>query len=139
MKPPIRYMLDTDIASYGIQNRSDAIRLKLRHTSPSMICISSVTVAELLYGVKSISPNNLTAAAIQRFVRSAIVLDWNTAAAEAYADIRHSLTISGQLIGELDTMIAAHALSAGLILVTNNTRHFERLVPPLQLENWTQA
>ena len=73
------------------------------------------------------------------FLRLANILPWSNPAAEAYADIRHTLTTSGQLIGELDMMIAAHALARGSILVTNNTRHFERLAPPLHLENWAES
>lgn len=73
------------------------------------------------------------------FVGSANVLSWDKSAAEAYADIRHTLTTSGQLIGELDMMIAAHALAQNCILVTNNTRHFARVAPPLQLANWAES
>lgn len=75
----------------------------------------------------------------ERFFRFAQVLDWDGKAAEAYADIRYSLTIGNKPIGRMDMMIAAHALAADLTLVSNNTRHYERLAPPLRLENWTEA
>ncbi|UAW64637.1 type II toxin-antitoxin system VapC family toxin [Mycoavidus sp. HKI] len=61
----------------------------------------------------------------------------NTDAADYYADIRHQLVTTGEPIGEMDMMIAAHSLSAGALLVTNNIRHFERIETPLLLANWT--
>ena len=63
-------------------------------------------------------------------------LPWGVEAADLYADIRHQLVTAGRLIGELDMMIAAQALSVGAVLVTNNTRHFERIEAPLMLANW---
>jgi tRNA(fMet)-specific endonuclease VapC len=63
---------------------------------------------------------------------------WDAEAAGFYADIRHQLVTSGQQIGELDMMIAAHAIALGAVLVTNNTRHYGRIDAPLILENWSQ-
>ena len=63
-------------------------------------------------------------------------LPWDAETADGYADIRHQPISSGQTIGELDMMIAAHALSAGAVLVTNNLRHYERIEAPLILDNW---
>jgi tRNA(fMet)-specific endonuclease VapC len=65
------------------------------------------------------------------------VIAWEREAAEYYADIRHHLTSTGQTIGEIDMMIAAHALALGATLVTNNVRHYARIQAPLLLENWT--
>jgi tRNA(fMet)-specific endonuclease VapC len=65
-----------------------------------------------------------------------MVLPWDTDAADYYADIRHQLVTAGMPIGELDMMIAAHSLSASAVLVTNNTRHYERIKAPLSLKNW---
>jgi tRNA(fMet)-specific endonuclease VapC len=112
---------------------------KRRHTAPETIFVSVVTQAELLFGLKSLPPQRPRHADVGRFLRLAQIVDWNSAAAEAYADIRYSLSVSAQPIGELDMMIAAHALSLGAVLVTNNTRHYERLCPPLRIENWTEA
>ena len=64
------------------------------------------------------------------------MLAWGSDAADCYADIRHRLTIRRQLIGDMDMMIAAHAIAAGAVLVSNNTRHFARVAPPLMLVNW---
>ncbi len=111
----------------------------MRHTPSSTVFVSAVTVAELLYGIKGRPPGHQGRLDVEFFLASANILDWNRTAAEAYADIRYSLSRSGRTVGELDMMIAAHALAADLILVTNNTRHFERLAPPLRLENWTET
>ena len=64
------------------------------------------------------------------------MLAWDADAADWYAEIRHQLTTAGQPIGEMDMMIAAHALAIGAVLVTNNTRHFRRVAAPLALANW---
>ncbi len=71
-----------------------------------------------------------------QFLKIVHVLPWDNEAADWYAEIRHKLINTGQPIGEFDMMIAAHALSAGAVLVTNNTRHFERIEAPLMLTNW---
>ena len=110
-----------------------------RHTEPGSIYVSVVTQAELLFGLKALPLQHPRHADVSRFLKLAQILDWDGPAAEAYADIRYSLARSAQPIGELDMMIAAHALSLGAVLVTNNTRHYQRLSPPLQIENWTEA
>jgi tRNA(fMet)-specific endonuclease VapC len=131
-------MLDTDIASYAIEEKNEALRLKLKFVSPSTIFISSVTVAEMFFGLKGRPRDHPIIGTVYNFIQLANVLDWDTQAARAYADIRYSLIRSGRTINELDMMIAAHALSSGATLVSNNTRHFRRIVPPLKLENWTE-
>lgn len=73
---------------------------------------------------------------MRRFLRIVRVLSWDADAADYYADIRHRLATRGQPIGEMDMMIAAHSLSAGAVLVTNNARHFQRIGPPLAMVNW---
>ncbi len=129
-------MLDTDTASYIIKGRSPAIEARLAVLEPSMICVSVMTKAELLYGLKRLSAGHRLHLGVRQFLRIVRVLPWDSDAADYYADIRHRLTTSGQPIGEIDMMIAAHSLSAGAILVTNNTRHFERIDAPLAMVNW---
>jgi tRNA(fMet)-specific endonuclease VapC len=129
-------MLDTDTSSYVIRNRSAAIAAKFSAIDPRSLCISTVTTAELLYGLKRIAPTHLLHVAVARFLAIVPVLDWTAAAAAEYAAIRHTLTSGGQPIGHMDMMIAAHALAAGAILVTNNGRHFGRIGAPLQIVNW---
>ncbi len=131
------YMLDTDTASYLIKGRSPAIEAKLADILPSMVCVSVITRAELLYGLKRLPADHRLNLAVRQFLKIVRVLSWDTEAADWYASIRHQLVAAGQPIGELDMMIAAHSLSAGAVLVTNNVRHYERIEAPLVLENWT--
>ena len=74
--------------------------------------------------------------AVRQFLKIVRIVPWDADAADWYAEIRHQLVSTGQPIGEMDMMIAAHALSAGAVLVTNNSRHYARIGAPLILENW---
>ena len=132
------HMLDTDMASYIIKGRSPAVEEKLAALDPSMVSISVITRAELLYGLKRLPPSHRLQLAVRQFLRLVRILSWDTEAADYYADIRHQLVTTGQPIGELDMMIAAHSLSAGAALVTNNVRHFQRIEAPLTLVNWLE-
>ena len=133
-----RFMLDTDMCSY-IMKRSHPLVLKRLQSVPvSDVCMSVVTKAELLYGVK-VSPRRAQdAAALAAFLPyvDAVVLD--EAAALHYAEIRADLKRRGMMIGANDLFIAAHARALGLTLVTNNTAEFAR-VSNLALANWTIA
>ena len=130
------YMLDTDTASHIIKGRSPGIEAKLVDILPSMVCISVMTRAELLYGLKRLPADHRLHLAVLQFLKTVRVPAWDAEAADWYANIRHQLITTGQPIGELDMMIAAHSLSAGAVLVTNNVRHYERIEAPLILENW---
>jgi tRNA(fMet)-specific endonuclease VapC len=132
------HMLDTDMASYIIKGRAPAIDAKLASIQPSMICLSVITRAELLYGIKRLPAGHRLHLGVRQFLRIVRVLSWDAQAADHYADIRHQLVTAGRPIGEMDMMIAAHSLSAGAVLVTNNTRHFERIDAPLLLANWAE-
>jgi len=129
-------MLDTDTASYIIKARSPTIEAKLGAIQPAMACISVITRAELLYGLKRLPAGHRLHFAVRLFLRIVRTLAWDAEAAGYYAEIRHQLVSTGQTIGELDMMIAAHSLSSGATLVTNNIRHFERIELPLMLVNW---
>lgn len=130
------HMFDTDIASYVIKSRSPAIEAKLGLLPPSQVCISVVTRAELLYGLKRLPTGHRLHLAARRFLKLVRSLPWDAEAADYHTDIRHQLVSTGQPIGELDMMIAAHSLSAGAALVTNNTRHYARIDAPLTLVDW---
>lgn len=130
------HMLDTDTASYLIKGKSPAIEARLAALVPSAVCVSVMTRAELQYGLKRLPPDHRLHLAVRQFLKLVRILPWDTDAADWYAEIRHQLISSGQPIGEMDMMIAAHALSAGAVLVTNNNRHYERIEAPLILENW---
>lgn len=129
-------MLDTDTASYLIKGKSPAIEAKLAALVPGMVCISVMTRAELQYGLKRLPAAHRLHLAVRQFLKLVRVLPWDSDAADWYAEIRHQLISTGQPIGELDMMIAAHALSVGAVLVTNNNRHYERIDAPLILANW---
>ncbi len=129
------HMLDTDIASYIIRKHSPSLEEKLGTILPSMVCISVMTRAELLYGLKRLPSHHRLHVGVHRFLRTVRVLPWESDAADFYADIRHKLVLTGQSIGEMDMMIAAHSLAVGAILVTNNVRHYNR-IPGLALVNW---
>jgi len=129
-------MLDTDTASYLIKGKSPTIESRLAALMPSAVCISVMTRAELQYGLQRLPADHRLHLAVRQFLKIVRVLPWDAEAADWYAGIRHQLVGTGQPIGELDMMIAAHSLSAGALLVTNNSRHYERINAPLMLENW---
>ena len=130
------YMIDTDTASYVIRGRAPQVEAKLSAIEPSMVCISVMTRAELLYGLKRLPPGHRLHAGVRQFLKIVQALPWDAEAADFYAEIRYQLAAAGQLIGEIDMTIAAHSLAAGAVLVTNNTRHYQRIPAPLLLENW---
>lgn len=97
--------------------------------------ISSITAAELFLGVQKSKHRAQNEQALIQFLTPLVMVDFDRASAVAYGKIRAALQSRGTPIGSLDTLIAAHALSLGVILVTNNIREFSR-VPKLKLENW---
>lgn len=129
-------MLDTDTSSYVIRGRMPAVAAKLAALPPTDVCISVMTRAELRYGLNRLPPTHRLHVVARQFLGIVRVLPWDAEAADIYADIRHQLTSSGTPIGELDMMIAAHAVAVGAVLVTNNERHFRAIAAPLMLVNW---
>lgn len=129
------YMLDTDTSSYIIRQRPESVRARFKSLQIEQICISIITYAELLYGVERSSSSKVNRSIVDDFVRHLVIKPWDEFAAEHYAIIRTHLDAKGTPIGGMDMQIAAHARSLGAVLVTNNTRHFER-VDNLLLENW---
>jgi tRNA(fMet)-specific endonuclease VapC len=132
-----QYMLDTDIASYIMKRSNQAVLGRLRSVPVSAICISSITKSELMFGVELSPRRPRDQATLTAFLDFCPVLDYPGAAAADYGQIRADLKHRGTMIGANDLLIAAHARTLGLILVTNNTREFSR-VPGLTIENWTE-
>lgn len=135
------YMLDTNICSFIMRERPAAVLEKLQTASEgkSSIVISVITYYEMLLGTvgKNASPRH--AALVEAFTaRLSAILPWEQAAAEEATRLRQRLAAKGTPIGGNDTMIAGHALAAGCVLATNNTREFAR-VPGLKLEDWAQG
>lgn len=130
------YLLDTNIVSYWM--RGDArILERLEGHPPSELGLSSITLAEILYGIeKSPSRKSERRDRIARILSQLQLHPFDEAAARRYATVRARLEESGQPISERDTQIAAVALSRRLTVVTNNAREFGR-VAGLAVENWT--
>ena len=132
------YMLDTDTSIYTIKNRPISVRKQFVKLEMDQICISVVTYAELIFGTENSSDPKRNRAVLDHFARHLTVHDWDTTAAEHYGSVRHKLEREGTPIGSMDMMIAAHALSIGAVLVTNNEKHFRR-VGGLKLTNWVKT
>lgn len=131
----MRYMLDTNIVAYAKNNRPEAVMDRLREYDPDELCISVITLAELEYGVFNSSNPDRNQLALTLFLAGIEIVPFDDDAAVEYGRIRADLKRRGTPIGANDLLIAAHAKSRGLVLVTNNTREFER-VEGLELEDW---
>lgn len=131
------YMLDTNICIYVMKKKPADVLRRFQEEMDGGLCISSITLAELEFGMKNSSDPARNEQALLRFLAPLSVLPFGPAAASAYGEIRACLQKQGRPIGLLDMLIAAHARAEGLVLVTNNTREFER-VPGLELENWAE-
>jgi tRNA(fMet)-specific endonuclease VapC len=127
-------MLDTHIASAAIRGHT-AIDERLRALPAGAWCISAVTRAELRFGIERRPRAAQLAQLVHAFLLVAPSVAWDSGAADAHGRLRAQLEASGKRIGDFDEMIAAHALTLGAVLVTDNTRHF-RQVRGLELENW---
>lgn len=133
----MRYMLDTNICIYVIKHKPESVFRKLKKIKPEDVCISSITYAELAYGVeKSVQPER-NRLALSMMLSSIEIVAFDDAAADEYGEIRAGLERKGTLIGSLDMLIAAHARSLGCTLVTNNTKEFCR-VEGLEVVNWVK-
>ena len=132
----MRYMLDTNIVSYYLRRFSPALEDRvndgLKHHT---VAISAIVRAELRYGQKGMTPGDRRRSLIDSFLLRLPSVEWSIEAADHYGMLKHTLKTQGKPIGDMDTLIAAHAFAEKLILVTHNTRHFEN-VPGLQLEDW---
>ena len=119
------YMLDTNICIYVIKQKPENVLRRFKEELECWICISSVTLAELEYGVRHSAAPAKNELALLRFLAPLTVLSFGSAAALEYGEIRACLQSRGTPIGSLDMLIAAHAKAEGKILVTNNVREFE--------------
>jgi tRNA(fMet)-specific endonuclease VapC len=132
----MRFMLDTNICIYAIKKQPEKVFAALSAHEARGIGISSISVAELWYGVaKSESRKNATA--LREFLASLEIVPFDENAAERYGMVRAQLEAVGKPIGPLDMQIAAHALTLGVTLVSNNLREFQR-VEGLKLANWAE-
>jgi tRNA(fMet)-specific endonuclease VapC len=132
----MRYMLDTNIVRYAMRARPPELLARLRAVRPADTCISAVTLAELRFGAARSAGRSRYDPLIDAFVSRVAVVPFDAVAASRYGDVRAALEAAGHRIGDLDTLIAAHALGSGCTLVTNNTREFTR-VAGLTIEDWS--
>lgn len=131
----MKYMLDTNICIYAIKHKPDTVIRKFLSHDPEELCISAITYAELRHGVEKSMAVERNCIAMSLFLSPITILQFDEHAAEEYGRIKAELEKKGTPIGPMDTLIAGHAKSRGLILVTNNTREFNR-VDDLTVENW---
>jgi len=131
----IKYMLDTNICIYIIKRKPEPVFNRFKKLSPGTVEISTITLAEMQYGIgKSVKPDK-NQKALDQFLLPLEILDFNPLAAIDYGEIRSDLEMKGTPIGSLDTLIASHARNLGATLVTNNEKEFNR-VTGLNIEIW---
>ncbi len=131
----MNYLLDTNTCIYIINRKPASVVKKIRSKQPEQVAISSITVAELEYGVARSRFPERNRAALTEFLVPFTILDFDQAAASLYGVIRASLEQLGKPIGPMDLLLAAQARALQLVLVTNNLKEFQR-VEGLHLENW---
>ena len=132
----VSYLLDTNIASYAIKGNFPAVRQHLLKVAIREVGISVVTEAELRFGVARLPKALKLGSAVEEFLLRVEVLPWDSRAARRYAQLRAALEEHGEPVGNLDLMIAAHALANDVILVTND--HVFRRVKELEIADWTK-
>ena len=132
----IRYMLDTNIIIYTMKNNPPEVRAAFNQHD-DQICISSVALMELIYGAEKSSNREKNLQAIEGLAARLEVLNYDDMAANHTGQLRAELAKAGCIIGPYDMMIAGHARSLGLELVSNNEKEFER-VPGLRIVNWVK-
>ncbi|BBA70903.1 type II toxin-antitoxin system tRNA(fMet)-specific endonuclease VapC [Geobacter sulfurreducens] len=132
----MKLLLDTNICIYIIKKQPVAVLNRFLEYQVGDIGISSITLAELRYGVAKSTRREKNAKALDEFIIPLEVISYDESAAHVYGDIRAALEKAGTPIGSMDMLIAAHAVSLGIPLITNNTREFLR-VPSLKVIDWT--
>ena len=133
----MKYLLDTNICIYLIKRKPALVMKRFEQHKPGDIGISTVTLSELTYGVAKSCRINNNQFALEHCLVSLEIATYDAAAAAAYGPIRATLERQGQPIGGMDVMIAAHAVSLNVVLVTNSVKEFDR-VDGLRIENWAE-
>ena len=131
----MKVLLDTNTCIYLIQRRPQEVRERFERYAVGEVGLSSITVSELQYGVEKSRRVEQNRAALMQFLLPLVIADFDYEAAVVYGRVRAELERLGTPMGPLDTLIAAHALSLDVTLVTNNEREFSR-VSDLRVENW---
>jgi tRNA(fMet)-specific endonuclease VapC len=131
-----RYLLDTNTASFIIKG-NPAVRRRLARIPMAQIAISAVTEGELRFGVARRPDATNLQRIVEEFLLHVAILPWDSEAAHHYGHLRASLEQAGQPVGNLDTLIAAHALATSAVLVTND--HAFSRIKKLKVEDWTKG
>jgi tRNA(fMet)-specific endonuclease VapC len=129
------YLLDTNICAYFMSRKYPAVTAKFREHDPGDLAISSIVAAELAYGVENSTRIESNRRNLELFLAKMNVVSWDDAALWQFGFHKAKLKKAGTKIGELDLLIGCQALAMDAVLVTNNTREFER-IEGLRLENW---
>ncbi len=132
-----RYMLDTNTASYIIKGKPVAVRDHLQNVPMANVCISAITEAELLRGVAKKPEAKHLPLIVKEFLLRVEILPWDSDAANAYAQLRTACENEGKPLGTMDMLIAAHSVSAGTVLITND-KAFYNVKHRLALQDWTK-
>jgi tRNA(fMet)-specific endonuclease VapC len=133
----MRYLLDTNVCVDYLNGRFPNVTERIHRSSPDDLCLSALVVAELRYGADRSRRRSENHERLDLLTAEIPCVDFDLAAAYTYGKVRSALEAHGRPIGHHDVLIAAHALSLGLILVTDNTREVDR-VDGLAVENWRQ-
>ena len=131
----MRYLIDTNISIYIMNQRDQSLIQRFKKIPVGEICISSITLSELSYGVYKSSSVTKNKQRLKEFLMPFQILSFNNKSAEIYGQIRSQLEKKGQTISSFDMLIASHAISEDLVLVTNNDKEFKR-IKNLKIENW---
>jgi tRNA(fMet)-specific endonuclease VapC len=132
----VRYMLDTNIVS-GLVRGHSGISRRIVAAAMDSLCISSITLGELRFGLAKRSKARRLHAAVEEFLLRVQSLPWNDAVAARYGRLRAELEGKGKSLGALDMLIAAHAFEAAATLVSNYSAFLQ--VDGLKIEDWTKA
>ena len=131
----MRYLLDTNVCIDYLTGRHPPVTRHIQQAGPQDLCVSSVAVGELRYGAEKSAHPQRNRERLDVFLTDVACMNFDVEAASVYGRVRAILEKKGLVIGPYDLQIAAHAVSLGLVLVTDNVREFRR-VPGLRVENW---
>jgi tRNA(fMet)-specific endonuclease VapC len=131
----MKYILDTNICIGLIRRQPPKLIQRLTRCEPGDVGVSSITIAELVFGAHKSNQVEQNLSALEQFLLPIEVVDFDQQASAAYGVIRAHLEREGKVIGAMDMLIGTHALSLGAILVTNNVDEFQR-IPKLKIEDW---
>ncbi|MGB5986415.1 MAG: type II toxin-antitoxin system VapC family toxin [Desulfobacterales bacterium] len=134
----MKYLIDTNICIYIMNKRPKGVIQKFKQFDPGEIGVSTITVSELQYGAAKSTYQKENQLRLTEFLTPLEIAAYDEIAAQTYGAIRAQLEREGRTIGPLDLLIAAHALSLDIPLITNNPREFKR-IKTLTVENWTQS